>query len=64
MPSQEEDLRRRLHQTAQVLNDTLVDLQEISRGLHPAMLAKGGLEPALTASSGVLTPHAGRGSSA
>jgi signal transduction histidine kinase len=25
-----------------------VDLQELSRGLHPAILAKGGLQPALT----------------
>jgi signal transduction histidine kinase len=34
-------------QTAKGLEDTVVDLQELSRGLHPAILAKGGLEPAL-----------------
>jgi signal transduction histidine kinase len=29
------------------LAQTLTDLQEISRGIHPAILSKGGLEPAL-----------------
>lgn len=49
VPSEQEDLRQRLAQTAQDLTDALMDLQEISHGLHPAMLAKGGLEPALKA---------------
>ena len=29
------------------LTDVLADLQEISRGIHPAILSKGGLGPAL-----------------
>jgi signal transduction histidine kinase len=33
--------------TAKSLDDTVGDLQELSRGLHPAILAKGGLKPAL-----------------
>ena len=30
------------------MDGAVADLQEISRGLHPAILAKGGLSPALT----------------
>jgi signal transduction histidine kinase len=36
-----------LGQAAEVLNEVLEELREISRGLHPAILAEGGLGPAL-----------------
>ena len=35
--------------TAQALNDVVEELREISRGLHPAALERGGLGPALRA---------------
>ncbi|MDN3358128.1 GAF domain-containing sensor histidine kinase [Actinomadura sp. DC4] len=41
-------LRNQLARTAQGLTDVLEDLREISRGLHPASLSRGGLRPALT----------------
>jgi signal transduction histidine kinase len=40
-------LRAGLGQAAEVLNEVLEELREISRGLHPAILAEGGLGPAL-----------------
>ena len=43
-PSQEQ-----LSRVTRSIEEAIVDLQEISRGLHPAILAKGGLAPALTA---------------
>ena len=48
VPPAREDLRRQVSATAKSLEETVLDLQELSRGLHPAILAKGGLEPALT----------------
>jgi signal transduction histidine kinase len=36
-----------LSTTAQELSDVLAELQQISHGLHPAILARGGLEAAL-----------------
>ncbi|HEY0543489.1 MAG TPA: GAF domain-containing sensor histidine kinase [Actinoallomurus sp.] len=48
LPEQEE-LRRRLSTTSQGLSGVLAELQEISHGLHPAILTHGGLETALTA---------------
>jgi signal transduction histidine kinase len=47
VPPDCDDLRRQVTRTAQALEETVVDLQEISRGLHPAVLAKGGIEKAL-----------------
>jgi signal transduction histidine kinase len=47
LPAELSDLRMQVAQTTKGLEDTVVDLQELSRGLHPAILAKGGLEPAL-----------------
>ena len=47
IPPQREDLRRQVSVTAKSLEETVIDLQELSRGLHPPILAKGGLEPAL-----------------
>jgi signal transduction histidine kinase len=44
-----DDLHARLSGIATGLTAALEDLQEISRGIHPAVLAKGGLEPALKA---------------
>jgi signal transduction histidine kinase len=41
------DLAPELDRMAARLDDVLVDLREIARGLHPAILADGGLAPAL-----------------
>ncbi|WP_329241406.1 GAF domain-containing protein [Actinoallomurus sp. NBC_01490] len=41
------DLRLRIAHAVAGLEETVAELQELSRGLHPAILAKGGLEPAL-----------------
>ena len=47
VPSELAELRAQFAQTARGLNDVVTDLQEISRGIHPAILSKGGLGPAL-----------------
>jgi signal transduction histidine kinase len=44
-----EKLRRELAQAADGLTALLEELREISRGIHPAILTEGGLEPALKA---------------
>jgi signal transduction histidine kinase len=41
------ELAQQLDRTAAGLDDVLDDLREIARGLHPAILAAGGLHPAL-----------------
>ncbi|RCG17261.1 DUF4118 domain-containing protein [Sphaerisporangium album] len=41
------DLRRRLDHAVNGLGDVVENLREISRGLHPAILSMGGIEPAL-----------------
>jgi len=43
------DLARRLDGVAAGLDDALEELREIARGIHPAVLAQGGLRPALRA---------------
>jgi PAS domain S-box-containing protein len=43
----EESLPPQLARVVSGLTDVSVDLQEISRGIHPAILSKGGLGPAL-----------------
>jgi GAF domain-containing protein len=50
-PCEECGLQTHLVRTGQVLVDVLDGLQEISRGIHPAVLSKGGLRPALKALS-------------
>jgi signal transduction histidine kinase len=52
LPENLDDARRRLSDTAHAVHDTLTELQEISRGLHPAILVRGGLPAALTALAG------------
>ncbi|MGW6278643.1 sensor histidine kinase [Kribbella sp. NPDC055071] len=47
VPSELPALRADLGQSAEVLNEVVDELREISRGLHPAILAEGGLGPAL-----------------
>ncbi|MFB9835239.1 CHASE3 domain-containing protein [Actinoallomurus acaciae] len=49
VPDGQSVLSERLSTTAEGLSDVLEDLQEISRGLHPAILSKGGLRPAIKA---------------
>jgi signal transduction histidine kinase len=46
-PPELEELRAHLSHTVQGLAGVTEDLQEISRGLHPPVLSKGGLGPAL-----------------
>jgi signal transduction histidine kinase len=41
------DLSGRVSRVAQALNAAVADLQETSRGIHPAILSRGGLGPAL-----------------
>jgi len=45
------DLRERLNVVADELTSAIDDLREIARGIHPAVLAEGGLRPALKALS-------------
>jgi PAS domain S-box-containing protein len=49
LPPERDDLRARLSGVAMGLVAAVEDLQEISRGIHPAILSKGGLGPALQA---------------
>jgi signal transduction histidine kinase len=47
VPAEQAELRQRLSNTAENLSGVLSELQEISRGLHPAVLSKAGLDAAL-----------------
>jgi signal transduction histidine kinase len=47
VPPQLDSLKTQLSQVVSGLTDISTDLQEISRGIHPAILSKGGLGPAL-----------------
>jgi signal transduction histidine kinase len=47
VPSEDQELRRRLADTAEGLTDTFDELQGISTGLHPPVLARDGLDAAL-----------------
>jgi PAS domain S-box-containing protein len=47
VPPDKGDLRAELSRIARGLADAVADLQELSRGIHPAILSKGGLGPAL-----------------
>jgi signal transduction histidine kinase len=49
LPPERDDLRAQLSGVATGLVAAVEDLQEISRGIHPAILSKGGLAPALQA---------------
>jgi signal transduction histidine kinase len=49
LPPERDDLRAQLSGVATGLVAAVEDLQEISRGIHPAILSKGGLGPALRA---------------
>jgi signal transduction histidine kinase len=49
VPADNRGLARQLSRTAQGLAEVVVELREISRGLHPAILERGGLGPALRA---------------
>jgi signal transduction histidine kinase len=46
-PPELNELKGQLSRTAQGMAGVVEDLQELSRGLHPAVLSKGGLGPAL-----------------
>jgi signal transduction histidine kinase len=47
LPSDLSDLRSELSRIATGLAEAVEELQELSRGIHPAILAQGGLAPAL-----------------
>jgi signal transduction histidine kinase len=47
VPPEQTELRSQLSHTAEGLTGAIEELQEISRGIHPAILSKGGLGPAL-----------------
>jgi signal transduction histidine kinase len=47
VPPELDELKGELSHVAEGLTSTLEDLQEIARGIHPAVLAEGGLLPAL-----------------
>ena len=47
LPPERDDLRAQLSGVATGMVAAVEDLQEISRGIHPAILSKGGLAPAL-----------------
>jgi signal transduction histidine kinase len=49
VPAELEELKGRLSHTTQALDEALEDLREIARGLHPALLSRRGLEPAVKA---------------
>jgi PAS domain S-box-containing protein len=49
VPPNRGDLRAELDRIALGLADAVEDLQELSRGIHPAILSRGGLGPALRA---------------
>lgn len=49
VPPEHRNLVEQWSRTADGLNDVIDELQKISRGLHPAMLERGGLGPALRA---------------
>jgi signal transduction histidine kinase len=49
VPAELGDLRRDLSRIAGGLRDVVDGLRELSRGLHPAVLSEGGLDPALRA---------------
>jgi signal transduction histidine kinase len=47
VPPEQSDLRSELSRIASGLGNAVAELQEISRGIHPAILAQGGVAPAL-----------------
>jgi signal transduction histidine kinase len=49
VPPDRSDLRAELSRIATGLVDAVTELQEMSRGIHPAILSRGGLGPALRA---------------
>jgi signal transduction histidine kinase len=49
VPPEMQELQTQMSQIAAGLDGVLEDIREISRGIHPAILSQGGLEPALKA---------------
>ena len=47
LPEEQEAVREQLNEIVQGLSDVSEELRAISRGIHPAILSKGGLGPAL-----------------
>jgi signal transduction histidine kinase len=52
LPPDQDDLRDELSRVGTGLANAVDDLQEISRGIHPAIVSKGGLAPALEGLAG------------
>lgn len=51
VPPEDQAVRKQLENVINGLADLYINLQELSRGIHPAILSKGGLGPALRALS-------------
>ncbi|MFC0551631.1 CHASE3 domain-containing protein [Planotetraspora thailandica] len=49
VPSGQDELKKQLSRTTDDLADIIEELHELSRGIHPAILSKGGLAPSLRA---------------
>ena len=49
VPEEDRDLHAAFHQVERELKSVIDEVQELSRGVHPAQLAEGGLRPALRA---------------
>lgn len=49
VPPAQNDVRQRLASSVREMHEIIQELREISRGIHPGVLAKGGLSSALTA---------------
>ena len=49
LPADQTAMRDQLNEIVQGLSDVSEELRAISRGIHPAILSKGGLAPALRA---------------
>jgi signal transduction histidine kinase len=47
VPANAQDMRTAVHAVADELTEVLDELREMSRGIHPAILSEGGLDPAL-----------------
>jgi len=47
VPPELDEIKHQIADAARAMDHAVAELQEISRGLHPAVLARGGLKPAL-----------------
>ena len=55
------ELKTGLSRATAGLDDVMDELMELARGIHPAILSKGGIEPALKTALGGADPARGSG---